>query len=374
MYDVAVIGLGIIGSAVLDYLARRGVSVIGIDQYAPPHTFGSSHGQTRALRLSYVEGAMYVPMMKRAIALWRALEARTDQKLFFQTGIRYGGAPDRPLITGLLASSRIHALDVSAEETGTLAGRSGWEIRLPPDYVSMYERDSGYLLAEPSHTAFLNAALGHGAQLVLNRPIQSIMQGTGYVEITLSGQVIQARRVVCAMGPWTASVLPALAPCLALERRVLTWFRDETGKHTLENGFLPFVVEDPDGRWYYGFPGEDSRGVKIGCHHGSDPVEHPDRTIRTVSGADTDHFDRFRQAAIPSLGQRLGAKVCLYTNTPDGDFILDRHPEAPDIAIAAGFSGHGFKFAPLIGEIMGRMALEEEQDFDLTPFAFKRFS
>ncbi len=371
--DCVVIGLGIMGSAAVNALARAGVDVAGIDRFTPPHDQGSSHGQTRLVRLAYAEGAHYVPMMNRAISLWRDLEARTGARLFHQTGILYAGPPGGDLLSGVELSAERHGIRLtygSLDDLGideNLFGlKAGWD--------HLFEADAGYVLAEAAVQALLDEALRHGATLSTgNRFLGLETDGQDRLVHTDRG-TIRARTVVFTSGPWIAGLHPSLAPLIRLERRVLCWFRDPTGSHRSGLGFTPFAFEIRPDRWFYGFPDDLGTGVKVAVHGGDDPLSTPEMLRREITDDDAAEIDTFTQGHLPLLGSRIQAAACMYTMSPDEDFILDTRPGDGQVFLATGFSGHGFKFAPLIGSIIANHVTGQPEEVDLAPFRLARFT
>jgi sarcosine oxidase len=371
VYDVAVIGLGAAGSAALSALARAGVAVVGLDRFSPPHERGSSHGETRLLRVAYAEGAQYVPMARRAIELWRALETRTHTELFRQTGVVYAGPTASPFLSASLASARIY--DVAVDDLGR-AERDHLRARLflPSDWLCCAEREGGYLLLENAITAFLADAREHGAHLRTGALCRAVETETTGVRIVTDAGEIRAGRCVVAAGAWTPALLPHLAPHLHIERKTLHWFADPQRLYGA-GAFRPFLTDDDDGRQFYGFP-DCGTGVKI-AEHTEASARHADETGvgRAITAEDIAPVAAFAERHCPALGPLTRSETCLYPMSRDGHFVIERHPESGRIVVAAGLSGHGFKFAPVIGEMLADLALERAPAADVTPFSSRRF-
>jgi monomeric sarcosine oxidase len=371
MFDAAVIGLGAAGSATLAALARAGARTIGVDRSAPPHAEGSSHGETRLLRVAYAEGAQYVPMARRAIELWRALEAHTGTELFRQTGVVYAGPKSSPFLAASLASAREHTVavdDIPSADRARLAA----VLNIPRDWRCCIEREGGYLFAEKAMMAFLADARAHGAEVRTNTRCSVIQAGENAVHIATGEGVIRAEKCVVAAGAWAAELMPALAAHLHIERKTLHWYADP-GAQYAPGGFRPFLVDDENNRQVYGFP-DCGTGVKIAEHTApSRAYGRPADIVRAVAREDVERMDPLVRERCPALGPRLRSVTCLYPMSKDGHFILDRHPGRERIVIAAGLSGHGFKFAPAIGEALANLAFGRAQKVDLAPFALSRF-
>lgn len=366
MYEVAVIGLGAAGSAALNALAVAGARAAGVDRFAPPHDQGSSHGETRLLRTAYAEGTLYVPMARRAIELWRALEARTGNVIFRQTGVVYAAPQSSPFLSRSLASARAH--DVRVDDLG----RGEARLEIPDDWQCCVEREGGYVLAERAITAFLADAQAHGAELRLNEVCRAIEpDGDGVRIVTNSGEV-RAQTCIVAGGAWATELMPAVAAHLHVERKTLHWFADPEHRYT-PGAFRPFLIDDPDGHQVYGFP-DCGTGLKFAEHTAPSAAHARVADVaREITIADTESIDAFAHRYCPALGALTRSVTCLYPMSKDGHFIIDRLPDNDRIVFAAGLSGHGFKFAPVIGEALADFALGRAPRIDLKPFALSRF-
>ncbi|HEY4943192.1 MAG TPA: N-methyl-L-tryptophan oxidase [Rhizomicrobium sp.] len=364
-FDVAVIGLGAAGSAALAALARAGAKVIGIDRYAPPHALGSSHGETRLLRTAYSEGAAYVPMVLRAITLWQELEARTHTSLFQQQGVFYCGPPgERFLDSARQAAARWNLPVTAAPPLPQLAIPQGWQC--------FEERDGGFILAEPAIAAFLADARSHGARILSDCRCGGIDAGGARVTLDTSAGALAADRVVVTTGAWIDELVPQLRALTYTERRVLHWFEDTGRRHTAGAGFKPFAVTTGDDRMIYGFPANAAGEVKVGEHFSAERIASPDTVEREISARDVEHIVAMVAQFLPGLGRRTRSTVCFYPMSWDEHFIIDRAPNDPRIVIGAGLSGHGFKFAPVIGEALANMALARKQEIDVGFFSLAR--
>ncbi|SRR6266508_1887260 len=369
-FDVVVCGLGATGSAALHHLARRGIRVLGLERFAPGHDRGSSHGATRIFRLGYFEHPAYVPLVRRAQALWRELEAASGRALLHVTGIAEIGPPDGVLVQGTLASARLHGLRHEVLAAPELMRRFA-AFRLPPDYVAVVQPDGGFVEVEPSLDAHTALAAAAGAQIRCGERVCAIEPGAGVVRIVTDRGAVEAGTAIIAAGPWTNSLLPGLP--LRATREVTGWFEPADATPLAPGRFPVFIIESPHGM-HYGIPSHDNAGVKVAKHHHRDQTVDPDAYDRTVSTDD----ERLIRAAladhIPAANGRLiHAKTCLYTMTPDGDFLIDRLPGSPNVIVASPCSGHGFKFAPVIGEILADLVTSGTTRHDIARFALARF-
>jgi sarcosine oxidase len=373
-FDVAVIGLGVMGSAALSSLARRGRRVVGIDRFVPGHDRGSSHGATRVIRLGYFEHPSYVPLLRAAYPLWRALEARSGVPLLTITGIVEIGTPASELVTGTLRASRLHGLAHEILDAPSQMERFP-AFRVPEDYVGVFQPDGGFVRAEPAVEAMVAEARGTGAEVRTGERVLRVEPQGGSVRVVTERGTIAAQCAVIAAGPWVRSLVPALP--VRPTRQVLAWFepRDAAQAELFAPGRFPvFLLVNRDGN-FYGFPADGSAGIKVAKHDQGGATVEPDTYDRTVSGNDEAVIRAMLAAHLPGAdGRRLAATTCLYTMAPDGDFILDRLPEHPEIIVASPCSGHGFKFAPLIGEIVADLAIDGTTAHDISRFSLSRFS
>jgi sarcosine oxidase len=374
-YDVAIIGLGVMGSAALESLARRGCRAIGIERFAPGHDRGSSHGATRIIRLGYFEHPSYVPLVRAAYPRWRDIEARSRKPLLTITGIIEIGAPQSELVAGTLAASRLHGIVHEVLDAERLMARFP-AFRVPEDFVGVFQPDGGVLWAEPAILAMQTLARRAGAELRFGERVIAVEpQGAG-VRIATTTHEVRAGCAIVAAGPWLTSLLPEVAAAIRVTRQVLGWFapRSEDDAPLFAMGRFPvFIMMMRDGIWY-GFPADEAGRVKLAKHHHCDEQVDPDRYDRSVSAGDEAAIRAVANAHLPGADGRLvAAKTCLYTMTPDGDFILDRAPDHPQIIVASPCSGHGFKFAPVIGEILADLAISGTTVHDISRFSLARF-
>lgn len=364
--DVAVIGLGAAGSATLAALARSGARVIGIDRFDPPHAKGSSHGETRLLRTAYSEGAFYVPLVKRAIALWRGLEKRTGARLFEQTGVVYAGPRDDAFLMGAQEAAKRWRLKLPRQR-----GLEDW-FDLPQDWLRLKDSAGGFLYPEHAIAAFLKDARAHGAVVRKNCRCTALDRSGRSILVQTPRGPIAAGRVVVTTGAWATELLPELRDATRVERRVLHWFQAPKGRYTVKSGFPAFAVSTGDGRLFYGMPANAQGEVKVGEHDTAQIVASPDKLDRRIAARDIAAIKPLVARFMPGLGRRTRSAVCMYPMSWDGHFILDRHPGDPRIVIGAGLSGHGFKFAPAIGEALANLALDRAQRIDLAFFSLAR--
>jgi sarcosine oxidase len=372
-YDVIVLGIGGMGSATAYHLARRGKRVLGLERFQIPHEMGSSHGLTRIIRLAYYEHPGYVPLLRRSYELWRELQQAAGEQLLYVTGSIDAGEADGEVVQGSLLSCRLHDLPHELLSGAELARRfPGYQ--LPVDYLALLQPDGGFLLPERCIVSHATAARELGAEIRTGEQVLDWEPRTdGVAVMTERGEYVADRLVVTA-GPWASKLLPGLAALAVPERQVLGWFEvADPALFALER-FPVFNLLVPEGR-YYGFPEFQVPGLKIGLYHHLEEQVDPDTVDRDTHARDEQVLRRAVERYFPAAnGRTLATKVCMFTNSPDEHFILDLHPDDPRISIAAGFSGHGFKFCSVVGEIMADLAERGETRHDISLFRLGRFS
>ena len=373
-YDVIVLGIGGMGSATVYHLARRGRKVLGLERFSLGHDQGSSHGVNRIIRLAYAEHPSYVPLARRSYELWRELENRVGERLLFITGGLDVGPRNGGIFTGSLLSCEKHHLPheiLTARETACRFPG----IRLPDTLFSVYQPDGGFVLSERGILAHVTAAQALGAEIhACERAIEWSAEGPGVV-VRTDRDTYRAKRLVITAGAWIGDAVPGLSRLLVPERQVLIWTQPLRPEYFAMGAFPIFNMEAEEGR-LYGFPVYGVPGFKFGRFHHREEQSHPDRMNRGFDLED----ERLLRAGIARYfpdanGPTLALKTCIFTLAPDEHFILDRHPQFEQVSIASPCSGHGFKFAPVIGEIMADFALEGGcSKWDLSLFRLSRFT
>ena len=362
-YDVVVAGLGAMGSAAAYHLAARGQRVLGLDAHPPGHTRGSSHGETRIIRLSYAEHPDYVPLLRRAYTLWRTLEREAKTDLLRLTGGLYLGPPGSTLVAGALRSARQHALDHAELAPNEIRARLP-QFVVADDTSALYERDAGFLRPERCIDSHLSLAAAHGALLRHDEPLLSWRpDGSGVAVVTPNG-TYRAGRLVLTTGAWLDKHLtpPLDALPLRVERNVPFWLRPTTNPDEFTPDRFPVFIWETTAGHYYGVPHVDLPGVKVARHHTGE-FGDPDTIDPTPRPSDETPVRDFVRQHIPALdGPVESSLVCLYTLTPDEHFIVDLHPVHQQVVFASACSGHGFKFACVVGEILADLAMTGRAD------------
>jgi sarcosine oxidase len=367
-YDVAVVGLGAMGSHTALELATRGRRVLGIDRHRPPHTLGSTHGRTRIIREAYFEEPLYVPIVQRAYDLWRRLEERSGARLLTVTGGLMLGASDSEVVVGARASAIEH--DLPYEELSARQVRERFPAYAVPDeHEAILEPRAGFLEPEAAVEATLALAAAAGAELRFDEPVREL---EGNALRTARGTYV-ADRVVVAAGPWLPELVPGLAALFTAARQPLLWLDPQEPALFTPERFPVFVWEWKPGWAFYGFP-DVGDGFKVAVHHHGEPTT-PDTVDRGLRPDDEEAIRELVRRFFPAGdGELREFAVCLYTNTPDEHFVIDRLPDDERVLVASPCSGHGFKFAPAVGEILADLATGESPRFDLAPFALRRFA
>jgi sarcosine oxidase len=356
-YDVIVVGVGAMGSSTCYHLAKRGAKVLGLEQFDIPHARGSSHGQSRMIRMAYYEHPDYVPLLRRAYELWDEIEQVSGQKLLHVTGGVYMSPPGGEIVGGSLESARRHNLPHELLDRPALAERYP-QFHVPDDWQALYEPRAGFLPPERTVAAYAEAALRRGAQLRGHEPVMAWRATATGVTVRSPRGEFEADRLVFCGGPWSSKLLDDLGVPLIVTRQVLGWVWPRRPE-LFEMGRLPVWAIEKPGGIYYGFPMmPDSPGLKLADHSFGTPTD-PDRVARELTPGDERTFRPAIEQYLPDAeGPTLAMRTCLYTHSPDQHFVIDRHPAHERVTLACGFSGHGFKFASVIGEVMADLALE----------------
>ncbi|HTE66114.1 MAG TPA: N-methyl-L-tryptophan oxidase, partial [Candidatus Binatia bacterium] len=349
-YDAIVIGIGGMGSASAYHLAQRGWRVLGLEQYDVLHELGSSHGLTRIIRLAYHEHPSYVPLLRRSYELWHELEARAGERLLITTGSVEGGPEDGPTFRGSLAAAQLHDLPHEVLDLDELRGRFPAYGDFDRSLRVVWQPDGGFLLAERSVLAHVTQAMQHGAELHFREPVREWRPtAEGGVRVATERGTYEADRLVICAGAWAGRLLAQLAPIVVSERQVLAWLQPTRPELFAPERFPVFVLDVDEGS-YYGFPVHDVPGFKFGrFHHLREPMD-PDDPDRSTRPDDEAFLRAFAARYFPDgAGPTLMLKACIFENSPDEHFLIDLLPDTPQVSVAAGFSGHGYKFCSVVG-------------------------
>ncbi|WP_217282884.1 N-methyl-L-tryptophan oxidase [Paenibacillus alginolyticus] len=374
-YDVIIVGAGSMGMAAGYYLSLEGKSVLLLDSFNPPHDRGAHHGDTRIIRHAYGEGTSYVPLALRAQKLWFDLEQQSGRKLFYQTGVLNVGTRDSTFIQQVISSSEAYSLPLQTVDSSKTHTR--WPaISLPEGYVGCFESDSGVLKSEECIRAYRELLERQQVNILTNTSVQELTIDSAGVTVQTADESYKGRALIVTAGAWSSKLLPLMNihPPLVTKRKTFAWFEADDFLFG-EDRFPAFTYETSLGH-YYGFPSMGGAGLKVGRHDGGLRI-HPDEAISEFGALQEDEEDlrMFLSRFMPLANTKLRkGKTCTYTLTPDENFIIDSHPEYPHIAFAAGFSGHGFKFSSVVGEILCQLITTGRSEHDISLFSMNRFN
>ena len=382
-YDVIVIGLGAMGSATTYQLAKSGVKVLGLDQYSPPHSFGSSHGDTRITRLAIGEGAEYVPLVKRSHEIWRKLEAQTGLELLKQTGgliMSVEGAQGQHGVADFVGQTESAAIQYGIEHENL--SKDQINSRFPQFNLTnehgYYEPEAGYLIPENCVKAQLRLAAKHGAELKTGERVMSWETAGDQVTVVTTAGTYGARKLIISAGSWINDLFPGHESWFKVYRQVLYWFDIEDKQRYGALRDMPvyiWVYGTGEGAMMYGFPAIDgpNGGVKLAAEQYVTATS-PHEVVREVSEQEIDEMyihavkDKF-----PGIGRKcIKVKACMYTVTPDYKFVIDFHPDHKNVIIASPCSGHGFKHSAAIGEVLSQLATTGKSPIDISRFSIQR--
>lgn len=372
-YDVIVVGLGGMGSAVVYHLSRRGQRVLGLEQYHIAHDLGSSHGVTRIIRLAYYEHPSYVLLLQRAYELWRELQRLAGEQLLYITGSIDAGPLGSEVFEGSRRSCELHSLPHEVITSDQLTRRFP-AYRLPSETMAVLQPDGGFLVPERCIISHLRLAQNSGAEIQASEKVLEWEPLANGVKVKTDRSTYEADHLVVAAGSWISKLVNSLTGVTVPERQVLAWLQPHRPEYFAPKCFPVFNVTVEEGR-YYGLPIFNVPGFKLGrYHHLSESVD-PDQFDRKCHARDEELLRSFASRYFPDgAGLTMNLTTCMFTNTPDEHFILDLHPQYPQVAIASPCSGHGFKFCSVIGEIIADLVLDGNTRHDIAMHRMQRFT
>ena len=399
IFDIIVLGLGANGSSALYHLSKTNKKIAGIDRHTPPHSFGSSHGQSRIIRQAYYENPVYVPFLREAYQCWRELEDISGEQLFLKTGGLMLGAEDAAVVQGARLSAETHGIDYEYLGSAELQRRFP-AFRPVADTVGLLEKEAGILFPEKCIAAWLEQAKQQGASLHFDEVVLKITSQQDMVTVTTSRDTYHTEKLIISAGAWVGELVAGIPETdrpggvqagisetgrpggtqaglhlpLTVARQAVYWFTNRNKDQ--QAGLLPdqmpvYIWEYRPGKMFYGFP-DLGEGIKIGYHHTGRHI-HPDALEQTVSQGEIDDMKALTNSYLNIDAVFHQASVCMYTNTPDEDFIIDYHPIYKNIVIASPCSGHGFKFSSLTGKILSQLTMDQLPALDISPFSISRF-
>lgn len=368
-YDVVVVGVGGMGSAALYHLARRGKRVLGLERFDLLHEQGSSHGLTRIIRLAYFEHPDYVPLLRRAYELWGELEAQAGERLLFRTGILEGG---EKILDGVLRSCAEHGIEHEVL-SGHEVSRRFPAFRLPTDLDVVYQADGGFVTPERCIVAHVEGALARGASYRARERVLEWTPTESGVRIRTERGEVETERLVVTAGAWSQDVARLAPGSVRAVRQSLAWFQPTAPELFTPQRMPVFnvVLEDEH---YYGFPAHAIPGVKLGRYERQGESGDPDGISREPGLADELPLRAFAERHLPEgAGPTIALRTCLFELSPDEHFLVDRHPESDAVVVGAGFSGHGYKFCSVVGEILADLAIDGSTRHGIGLFRLDRF-
>lgn len=368
-YDVVVVGLGAAGSAAAATLARRGLRVLGVEQFTPAHDRGSSHGATRIIRKAYFERPDYVPLLQRTYELWDELCVESGLPLFERCGALMVGTSESRIVRGSLASAERFGLDHEVLDAAGLRERFP-QFAVPDDAIAVFEPDAGYLLAEPSIVVQHDRARAADADLWFETTVTAVDVIDDVAVVRIGDDTFRARAVVLATGAWAPRLAGLDSLPFETTRQTVHWYEPTAPIADFgADNFPVYCYDCGGGAEIYGFPAAPwETSVKVGLYHDLAPTPiDPDDVDREISQHDVDTVHALVAKALPTLaGRHVKGTVCLFAAVPDDDFVLGTHPQLGDrVVLAIGFSGHGFKFAPVVGEIVADLVIDGRTDHDI---------
>ncbi len=370
-YDAIVVGAGAMGSATAYHLARRGKRVLGLEKFGIPHTMGSSHGHTRIIRLAYYEDPSYVLLLRRAYELWREIQHVAGEQLLYTTGSVDAGPEDSWVFKGAWESARLHDLPHEVL-TGSELHRRHPGYHLPPEHLALVQPDGGFLAPERCIVSYVMAAQSLGAEIHGHEEVLEWEPLEGGVRVHTSRDTYEADRLVFTAGAWNQNLLDVLDGLAVPERQVLAWLQPTRPEYFRPENFPVFNLLVDEGR-FYGFPVFGVPGFKFGKYFHLEEQGDAEELDREVHGYDEQVLREFAERYFPEgCGPTMSLQTCMFTNTPDHHFVLDLHPDYEQVSIASACSGHGFKFASVIGEIMADLSTTGVTRHDIDFFRLER--
>jgi sarcosine oxidase len=376
-FDAIIIGVGSMGSSACYHLAQRGYKVLGIEQFDVSHEFGSHAGQSRIIRRAYFENSDYVPLLNRAYKNWKALEEETGDQLYFKTGLLYFGNPDHLLMQGVKQSASLY--NIPLENVNTPSHRFP-QFEIPNDFETLFEPEAGFIPPEKAIQLYAKQAIKKGAQIHTSEKVLRWEKDGNSVVVTTNKNVYRCNRLIITAGAWAKKMIPSISDKLKITRQFVAWIKPKEWKNFTLNNFPCWLMADETKPGcYYGFPilpenfGSPT-GLKL-AHHYPAAETDPDSVDRHIRIEDEDDLKYVLNKYLPGVFESLiSYKICLYANSPDEDFIIDNLPGYENlVSIACGFSGHGFKFVSVVGEILADLATEGKTNLPIGFLSVKRF-
>ena len=380
-FDVIVIGVGSMGSATSYYLAKRGYKVLGLEQFDISHEFGSHAGQSRIIRKAYFEHPGYVPLLERAYENWEALEWETGKQVYYKTGLLYAGSPNNEMIKGVERSAGLYNIDLDQMNIAAAVDQFP-QFKFPDDFEILFEPEAGFITPEKAIRLYASQAKKNGAVIHSNEKVINWEKERNTILVKTNKQTYQCDKLIITAGAWAGKMIPGLADKIKVTRQFVAWIKTKNDDQFELNKFPCWMISDDEKHGcYYGFPLLDTEkfgepaGLKL-AHHFPNEVTDPDKVDRLTTEKDIQNLNYCLNKYLPGVFDSiLHTKICLYANSPDENFIIDKLPGYEEnVSIACGFSGHGFKFASIVGEILADLAIEGRSELPIEFLHAKRFA
>jgi sarcosine oxidase len=378
-FDFIIVGIGSMGSAAAYFLAKQGHAVLGIDQFNPPHEFGSHSGQSRIIRKAYFEHPDYVPLLQRSYDLWSEFEEATGNQFYYETGIVYFGEEHHPTMKGVRTSAELY--DVRVDTLSQKISRDEFSaFNIPSNFQTLFEPEAGFVRPELAIQNYLSEAEKAGAQINRNEKVLRWNSDSRGATVITDKQTYHAEKIIFTGGSWMQSLVPSLSNQLKVTRQSLAWISPKSPEQFSLGNFPCWFIEDPELGMFYGFPVLPFEkfggpiGLKIASHRPGEVVD-PDHVERKTLRAEGEALKTILSKYFHGAGNEIiSLKTCLYTYSPDENFIIDILPDTHSrVVIAAGFSGHGFKFVPVVGEVLAELAVKSKTDLPVNFLTLSRF-
>jgi sarcosine oxidase len=378
-FDVIVTGVGSMGSASCYWLAKRGYKVLGLEQFDIPNERGSHAGQSRIIRKAYFEHPGYVPLLKRAYENWQQLESLTGTEVYFRTGLVYHGKPGRDMIRGVKEAASLHKIKLDCL-TRQQAALQFPQFTVPENFETIYEPDAGFLTPEKVVLLYKEEAIKAGAGIRTKEIVLEWKKENGVIKVVTDKNTYYSKKLIITAGAWTGKMLPELNTALTVTRQTIAWVQPKNPNAFSIGNFPCWLLEDEEKGTYYGFPVlpqdrfDGSAGLKV-AHHYPGQIVDPDNVNRQINKEDEEDLRYALSKYLPGANAEVLAwKTCLYTYSKDENFIIDHLPGYDnDVTIACGFSGHGFKFVSVVGEIVADLAIKGNTGLPIDFLRLKRF-
>ena len=379
-FDVIVIGVGSMGSATCYFLAKRGYKVLGLEQFDISHEFGSHAGQSRIIRKAYFEHPDYVPLLERAYKNWNDLEQETGEELYFKTGLLYAGTSNNEMIKGVKQSAALYNIELEQLNNADTVKRFP-QFLFPRNFEILFEPEAGFLPPERSIRLYASQAKKNGATINTNEKVIGWKKDGTNIVVKTDKNSYQCNKLIITTGAWAGKMIPGFSDKIKVTRQFVAWIKTKDDMQFALNNFPCWMVGDDEKHGcYYGFPLLDTKkfgepaGLKL-AHHFPKEVTDPDKVDRQATETDIQNLKYCLDKYLPGVFDSvLHTKICLYGNSPDENFIIDKLPGYEEnVSVACGFSGHGFKFASVIGEILADLAIEGKSELPIKFLNAKRF-